>query len=85
MARGSLDVLLTTRTYDHEADEPAGWGTCSVVATSWTDPDDASNGRPWYYLVTAVDACGTEGPSGSGFDGRTTFPRDDRRPTTSCP
>lgn len=70
--------------YDHAAD--AGRGTCdSSGATTFTDPDDATDGADWYYLITAVETCGLEGPAGQGTDGVARFDRPARAPTAGCP
>lgn len=81
VARGTIGTW-----YDHAADDSAGRGACDTAgAVTWTDPDDATDGSDWYYLVTAVEPCGAEGAPGSGMGGAGPFPRDARLPTASCP
>lgn len=86
VARGTLASLHQGRAYDHAADDAAGQGACDTAGTtSWSDPDDAGTAGAWYYLVTAVNSCGVEGPPGDAWDGRSTIPRPARLPSASCP
>ncbi len=72
--------------YDHAADDAAGRGACDTAGlTTFTDPDDATDGANWYYLITAVEGCGLEGTPGDGFDGRARFGRDPRQGVATCP
>jgi len=84
--RGGLDALRRERAYDHVADDAEGAGACDVgLATTWTDPDDATDGSRWYYLVIPWTSCGGDGAAGFGRIGDELVPEPVRHRTPSCP
>jgi hypothetical protein len=78
VARGAIGTW-----FSHGVDPAAGRGSCDTVGTTFTDADDGSDGNDWYYIVTAVNPCGIEGPQGTGFDSVNPTPRDP--PSPACP
>ena len=83
--RGSIGSLWVARAYDHAADASTGAGACSEPGATFTDPDDATDGGRWYYLVVAWTSCGGDGPTGLGRIGASRPARPARIPTASCP
>ena len=55
VSRGNLDTLWEMGRYDHAADPPEQ-GSCDTMgALVFVDPDDATTGVNYYYLVTGLD------------------------------
>jgi hypothetical protein len=83
--RGTIDSLFRGRTYDHVADDVAGAGTCHDPNRVFDDPDDLDDSVDYYYLVTALNDCAGEGPTGNAWGRRGLTPRPPRLPSPSCP
>lgn len=83
---GTLDSLWLARAYDHAADDDAGRGRCAVGGgRTHADPDDVSAQPDSYYLVTALNPCGGEGPAGQARSSAGDVERPGRIPSPSCP
>jgi hypothetical protein len=84
--RGTVLPLQRTGAYDHVADDATGRGACQVIgADNFTDPDDQDDPTAFYYLITAYNDCGGEGPTGQGNDNHQRFDRPPRLPSLTCP